>query len=121
MDFSTEAKKQILEGFVDIISRFASKSYQNRIWIRGEGPEVDAFDDAVCDYFGQSGSILFNYKEFGVNEMQYHLLKKFENAFQKFSDKNDYPELFIDDPEWAEIIEMAKDILKAFNCKMFRK
>jgi hypothetical protein len=120
MEFTSEIKKQIVEGFIDIISRLASKSYQKRIWIKGEGPEMDAFDDAVCDYFGQCESILANYKYFGINEFQYNLLKNFKIAFENFSDKNDYPELFIDSPEWMKITEMAKAILKAFNCKKFR-
>lgn len=120
MEFSAEIKKQIVEGFIGIFTRIASKAYQKRIWVRGEGPEVDAFDDTVCDYFGQCDSILINYKEFGITEAQYNLLKNFKSAFEKFSDENDYPELFIDSPEWTKISEMAKEILKAFEYEKIR-
>jgi len=52
MRISDEHNKQILEGFIDIFTRLASKNYQKKIWIKGEGPEVDDFDDTVCDFFG---------------------------------------------------------------------
>ena len=58
MDFSTEAKKQIVEGFVEIFTRIASKKFQQRIWINGEGPDIDDFDDTVNEYFIEVDSIL---------------------------------------------------------------
>ncbi len=120
MEFSEETKKQIVEGFIDIFTRIASKDYQKRTWIRGEGPEEDAFDDMVCDYFGQCDSIIKNYKDFGISENQQKLLIDFRRKFQTFSDKNDYPEIFIDTPEWAKITEIAKEILTAFDYKRER-
>ena len=46
---------------------------------------------------------------------QHAILKKFRDEFDRFCDENDYPEEFIESPEWAEIIELAKEVLKAFN------
>jgi hypothetical protein len=37
------------------------------------------------------------------------------DEFRIFADENDFPEEFIDTPEWAIIMDMAKDVLKAFN------
>ena len=88
------------------------RQYRQRAWIRGE--EAD-FDEAVCLFFGEGDSILENYKDFGITEAQYKLLKKMRDEFRIFADKNEFPEEFIDTPEWANIVNLAKEVLKAFN------
>jgi hypothetical protein len=105
-------KKQIMETFIRMIDHISDKEYQKRAWIKGE--EAD-FDEAVCLFFGESDSILENYKSFGITENQYQLLKKFRDQFEKFSDQNDSPGEFIDTPEWANIIKLANEVLAAFN------
>ncbi|HEV3270317.1 MAG TPA: hypothetical protein VGZ69_06700 [Candidatus Rhabdochlamydia sp.] len=108
-------RKQILEEFLKNLHRISNKEYQRRIWIEGRGPECHGFDEAVCDFFGDGDPIMENYKDFGITESQYYLLKKFQDAFRDFSDENDFPQLFIDTPEWEKIMEMAKEVLKAFK------
>jgi hypothetical protein len=73
------------------------------------------FDHAVNDFFDIGDPILKKYKDFGLTENQYQLLKKFRDQFEIFSDENDFPEEFIDTPEWARIMDIANDVLKAFN------
>ena len=120
MEFSKETRNKIVNGFIDIFTRLSSKEFQKRIWIRGEGPEVDSFEDVVCDFFTECDSILENYEEFGLSETQYDLLRRFRDTFQAFTDENDWPESFIDSPEWNKITEMAKGMLIAFNYKKSR-
>ncbi len=119
MKISEKVKKQILEGFISIFTRISNREYQKRIWIEGEGPEVDDFDDTVCDFFGECDSILENYKDFELTDKQYRLLVNFRDVFDKFvieSRQYSSPD-FINTPEWEKITEMAKEVLKAFNCK----
>lgn len=92
-----------------------NKEYQKRVWILGEGPECDDFDETYCNFFGGGDPLIENYKDFGITDSQYYLLKKFRDAFRDFSDENDFPKLFIDTPEWGKITEMAKEVLRAFN------
>lgn len=113
--FMDIARNQILESFIRIIDHLSDKEYPLRVWIRNEGPECQAFDDAVCDFFDIGDPILDEYIEFGITETQYNLLKKLRNEFRVFSDKHDRPEEFIDTPEWARIMNMAKDVLTSFN------
>ncbi len=44
MKLTDEEKREILDFVIEIVSSIADKKYQKRIWIRGEGPEVDDFD-----------------------------------------------------------------------------
>lgn len=114
-------RKQILTSFLETIEDISDKEYQRRVWIRGEGPEVDSYDDAVNYYFIECDSILEHYKDFGITESQFQLLKTFRDRFRIFTDENNWPQKFIDSPEWEEITEIAKEVLKAFNDKKVRQ
>ena len=117
MKLNNEEKKYTFSEYLRHISHIPDKEYQRRVWIRGEGPECQAFDDAVCDFFDIGDPILDDYKEFEITESQYDLLIKFHEEFRKFSRTHNLPEEFIDTPEWERIMNSAKEVLKAFNYK----
>ena len=112
---NNEDKKYTLSEFLRLLLHIQDKEYQRRIWIRNEGPECQAFDDAVCDFFDIGDPILDNHNSFGITETQHKLLTKFREEFKVFSDNNDFPENFIDTPEWERIMDLAKVVLKAFH------
>ena len=106
---------QIMKFLLEIINDLTDKEYQIRVWINGEGPEVDSFDDAVCNFFQEGDAVIENYKKFHITNKQVEILQNFRDKFDFFCDNNDYPEEFIDLPEWEEIIAHAKEVLKAFD------
>lgn len=112
---SDKDRKQILNSVLETIEGIADKEYQIRVWIRGEGPEVDDFDETCCNFFDDGDPLLENYREFGITETQYLVLKEFRDEFRVFSDENYWPPDFIDTFEWAKIMNLAKDVLKVFN------
>lgn len=112
---TSESKKYILEEFLRNILSISDKEYQKRVWISGKGPEADDFDETVCHFFHEGDAILDSYAKFGITENQYALLKQFRDTFEKFSDEHYLPEEFIDTPQWAKIMEMAKEVLKTFG------
>lgn len=107
----------MLDEYLRNISHFLDKEYQKRVWIFRNGPECQAFDDAVCDFFDIGRPILENREEFGITNEQFYLLKKLRDEFEFFSDKNECPKLFIDTPEWGKIMNLAQEVLTAFNYK----
>ena len=115
MQLTDENRKYILTEHLRNILHISDKEYQTRVWIQGKGPECDDFTETVCHFFDDGDPILENYKDFGITETQYQLLKKFRDRFRIFADENDFPEEFIDTPEWASIMNMAKDVLGVFN------
>ena len=114
---TNKARKQILISVLETIWCISDKQYQKRVWIQGKGLEVDDFDETCCNFFGDGDPLIKSYKDFGLSSNQYFLLKKFRDKFRAFSDENYYPHQFIDHPEWQEITEIAKDVLKAFDYK----
>jgi len=114
---TNEVAKRLLNNLLEIIQDLSDKEYQKRIWIRGEGPEIDDFTEAVCRFFENGDPILSEYKRCGMTEGQKELLKRFQDKFKAFADDNYSLEEFIDTPEWTEITEMAKKVLEAFDYK----
>ncbi|MCX6989874.1 MAG: hypothetical protein NTX49_02235 [Chlamydiae bacterium] len=108
-------RKQILISILETIEGISDKEYQKRVWIRGEGSQVDDFDETCCNFFGDGDPLIEHYKDFGITESQRQLLKKFRDEFRIFSDEKNWPAEFIDSPEWEKIMNLAKEVLEAFH------
>jgi hypothetical protein len=115
MKLTPAERDYILKELQRDIFHISDKEYQQRVWIRGEGPECDNFDEVVCRYSNTMDSIFEEHEAYGISEIQLSLLKEFHKEFKKFWQENDLPQLFIDTPEWTKITEMAQNILKIFG------
>ena len=117
LDLSDENKRYIVKEFLKNLEHISDKEYQMRVWIRAEGPECDDFDETVNHFFPDCESLIENNKDFWITDIQKAILFDFYNQFETFKDgRRPYlPEEFIDTPEWTNITEMAKEVLKAFN------
>ena len=113
-------REGVLRRFLETIAEISDKNFQERIWIKGIGPECSSFEEAICDFFDDGEPILKNYKEFGLTDKQYEEVIQLQNELQKYCDKT--PEIVdnkevLEDPEWAKIRKIAKEVLEAFNYK----
>lgn len=111
-------KKQIIQSILTTISHAADKNYQQRVWINAEGPECEDFDDFVDIILHENGALIEKYKNFGLSKNQYEILSSFQNALLAFSNGKGLkllPEEFINSSEWNEIVEIAQNVLRAFN------
>ncbi len=115
MKLTDKDKEYILNQFLKNISHISNEEYQKRVWIRGEGPEYDDFDETVCHFFDDGDPILEKYKDYGITQNQYDLLMKFHKSFDEFAENNYHPKEFISNPEWKKIMKLAKEVLEAFN------
>ena len=107
-------RKDILNSFLETIKSISDVEYQRRAWIRGEPPGTD-FDETVNNYSLDAEGILEHYKDFEITEIEFQILKKFDKQFCDFYRKNNWPKEFIDTQEWAKIMNLAKEVLKAFD------
>ena len=115
MKLTNEQKSDILNLVINKVRDISDIQYQKRVWIRGEGPEWDDFDETVCLFLHEGNGVLEKYKDFDLTEIQYQILKKFRNAFRDFAQENHSEPEFIDTPEWENITKMAKEVLETFH------
>jgi hypothetical protein len=119
MTLTEENKRDIIEAFIETFTRFSDKDYQRRIWVKGEGPECDDFTETICQLYDIGYPILEDYKNFGITNSQYQLLKQFLNELDVFRygpiRRNHLPQEFIESPEWETITKLAQEVLIAFN------
>lgn len=108
-------RKQILTFFLEIIQYIADKELQKRTWVRGEGLECYGYDDIIEDFFHEGEEIIENYKDYKITDYQLQLLKELWKKLDPFTEKHYLPAEFIDSPEWENIIEQVKKVLKAFD------
>jgi hypothetical protein len=108
-----EVGRRMLRNTLQAVEWISDKTYQRRVWIGGEGP--NDFDETACHFFDNGDPVLNEHKKCGLTKRQYQILKKFSDKFRVFSDEHTYELEFIDTPEWNEITENAKEVLKAFN------
>lgn len=113
MKLSESDRNDIIKGYINIVTRISDVEYQKRVWIRGEGPECDDFDETTCQFFDVSDPMLQDTKNFKFPQLA--LLKEFSDNYRKFSEENYWPPEFINTVEWKKIIRMAKGVLQYFN------
>ncbi|MCH9621388.1 MAG: hypothetical protein S4CHLAM20_08080 [Chlamydiia bacterium] len=116
-DITYQEGNSVLESFLETVEGISDKTYQERVWVRGEGPEIDCYYETVNFFFDLGEGLFKNHKVYGISDDQYELLIKFRNKFDEFYRTQDYydQEDLVNSDEWQQIIEMAKEVLKAFN------
>jgi hypothetical protein len=93
--------------------------YQERVWVRGEGPEVNSIAETYCrlfdDFQFDEFLALFKMEEL-ITEEQLTVLRNFRKQFSRFEYDEDLPdEEIIKDPRWQEIRKIAKEALSKIS------
>ena len=105
----------ILKGFLQTVSHLSDPLYQERVWVKGIGPECSSFEDDICFYFDDSEGIIQDYKLFGLSDYQLQNLKDFNVQLRSFCDT--IPEIvdektqILPNPQWHEIQLAASKLL----------
>ena len=109
---------RFIEGAIDPM---ADREYQIRIWVKGDGPECDSFDETINEFYYFFDILDSNYKEYGLIDEEFKLIRELEEKVDAFCEVT--PVIGIDseivnDPRWVLITEFAKKIyekLKRFH------
>lgn len=111
--------EQILKSFLSTIQILSDPDYQERVWVKGIGPECCSFEETICNYFDYSEGVIEDYKLFGLSDFQRNAIKEFSEKLQNFCDI--IPEIvdenteILPNPKWHEIQQAAKKVLKIFS------
>lgn len=99
-----------LEDLIGTLTQITRKNESQGRWVLKESEEGSS-EDTIRNLFIKCDLILENYKNFGITDIQYQLLKTFKDKFGSLSNKNDWQ---INSSTWIQIIAMAKELLKSF-------
>ena len=114
---TTIDKYKWLNGIQNAIQEIANSEFQERVWVRGEGPEVSSFTEAICRLFDDYNFDDFldeHWHIFGLSSQLYRMLRKLRNLLNEYEEKETDAEI-VKDEKWDEIREYAKDVLQEFD------
>ena len=108
--------RRILEATRDL----ADERYQQRVWVRGEGPEVDSSTEAVCRLVEDYDLATFldeAAKNAWVSTDQIAALQRLDVALARHASNGEDADdaTRIQSPGWKKIRNLAKATLEAFT------
>ena len=108
--------RRILEATRDL----ADERYQQRVWVRGEGPEVDSSTEAVCrlvDDYDLATFLDEAAKNAWVSKDQIAALQRLDVALARHASNGEDADdaTRIQSPGWKKIRKLAKATLEAFT------
>lgn len=104
---------------LSVIRDLADESYQERVWVRGEGPEVDSLTETICRFFDDydvDGFLEASARGSILSSDQRESLAKLRDALDAFlkQEKADTAAA-IRRPKWREIQGLAAEALHALS------
>jgi hypothetical protein len=109
-----------LRRILDATRDLADEGYQQRVWVRGAGPEVDSSTEAICRLVDDCDLPSFLAEAAGkawLSESQLTALERLDAALARHASNGDDADdaIRIQSPEWRKIRKLAKATLEAFT------
>jgi len=106
---------------LDNIQCLASKSFQERVWLKGLGPEVDDYNEAISMYYSSipkdEAEALERLKT-AFTEKEIDIIMQFHRVLDNFITKNGWElshEELMENLEWINVREEAKKVCDYFK------
>lgn len=109
-----------LRRILDSTRDLADVDYQERVWVRGEGPEVDSSTEAVCrlvDDYDLPSFIAEAAEKAWISNEQLAALRKLEVALARYAagDQSGDEAVRIASPKWQKVRALAEATLDTFR------
>lgn len=105
----------IRELLTRLVLELSDKAFQERVWLRGEGPEVGSVGEFFCNFFDDLNinDIIENYKSYEISDSQIEKVIKLKDMLENYS--NSIPSTpndkeVLKDPKWKIIRDFAKEV-----------
>ena len=114
-------KAVLLSNILSVLQKFSSEEFQERVWVKGAGPEFSSYEEACNQFFDDylaNKLIDEEWLSVGLTKLQHDALAKFRDALEDFNAMT--PEIsdpvdILERPEWPHIRALAKEAVKAFK------
>jgi hypothetical protein len=99
---------------IKVLEEFSSQEFQERVWLKGEGPEVSSYEEAVNRFFDDYAAdqlIDVQWRQAGLTKDKQKKLAAFRDAlgaFDKLVPKVPHPQEILANPEWDRVRAAAR-------------
>lgn len=110
-----------LSGLLSTIREIGDKSFQERIWLEGSGPEVSSYEEVMCrlfDDYALSSVIDAEWRALGLTERQREGLILLRDALDVFGSEvsgTPEPSRILNDPRWVSVRDLARKTLALWD------
>lgn len=109
------SRRNSFESFTLLLRSMSDIDYQKRVWLRGEGPEVDSYCEFVNNFYSDFQYLFRESETYNLTKAQTKQLQKLYDEFDKFKHTYYDEYEFIDSPEWKEMRELTAETLKVLK------
>ena len=105
-------------NLVSVIRDLADASYQERVWVRGTGPEVDSMAEAICRFFDDydvDGFLAASAARSMLSADQLESLTALRDALDAFKQGKAADAGAIRHPKWLEVQGLAAEALRTLS------
>lgn len=102
-----------IKNIYSIIKEISDKEFQERVWIKGLGPEVSSYTETMSRLYDDFKFDFFLESNLGFSVLLRNQLKDLNTKLNNYVDKDSDKEI-LEDQNWLEITECAKKIVSMF-------
>lgn len=109
--------KNAIEHIELCLKQLSDKEFQERVWLRGEGPEVSSYAEVVCQLFDDTalGDMLEAKKDEPVlSEEIDSIMIDLGKIFDEIDYRTDTKDI-LNHPSWLRVRKLSSDALKLFR------
>jgi hypothetical protein len=111
-----------LQCILSVIRKFSDEEYQQRVWVREDGPEVDSIGESYCqifDDFALEGFLAHPSCDQVLSQDQVSDLNHLRKLLDEFEfDNEDLDSDLIKDPRWIEIRRLSKKFISGLPTQL---
>lgn len=106
-----------LNAIVAVLEELASQEFQERVWLRGEGPEVSSYEEAVNRFFDDYATnelIDVEWRQAGLTDDERKILATFRDTLDEFNELVPvlpHPREVLGNSKWPRVRRAAQDAL----------
>jgi hypothetical protein len=111
-------RKKMLSNIYGVLKNLSDKEYQERVWLRGEGPEVSSYEELINTLFDDFyfDELLEDNNPYNISQALFDKLINLRLKLNNYNDKDSDGNIkeviqILNDSEWIKIQKLSSEVL----------